>query len=226
MSELREAIGGWAQRAAKNATWLMVLGAVTVIAGFMAIASPLGAGLGISVVIGLAMVIGGIARTIGAFSAGSFGQGALAFIGGMLALVAGVVITARPGVGLEVLTLMLGAYLVVDGVSSGILAFHVRPEKGWGWMLFNAVLSVILGYMLLSEWPLSGLWAVGTLVGINLLFSGFSLVAIGSAARGLAKRLDVESYRGPPYFTAGTPRTLKAGAVSSFGSPAYTVRCG
>ena len=151
MSELREAIGGWAQRAAKNATWLTVLGGVTVIAGFMAIASPLGAGLGVTIFIGIAMVIGGIARTIGAFSAGSFGQGALAFIGGMLALAAGVVLTARPGVGLEVLTLMLGAYLVVDGISSGILAFHVRPEKGWGWMLFNAVLSVILGYMLLSS---------------------------------------------------------------------------
>ncbi len=189
MSELREAIGGWAQRAAKNATWLTVLGGVTVIAGFMAIASPLGAGLGVSVVIGIALVIAGIARTIGAFSAGSFGQGALAFIGGMLTLVAGVVLTARPGVGLATLTLMLGAYLVIDGVSSGILAFHVRPEKGWGWMLFSAALGVILGYMLLSEWPLSGLWAVGTLVGINLLFSGFSIVAIGSAARGLAKRL-------------------------------------
>ena len=68
----------------------MVLGVVTVIAGFLAIASPLGAGLGIIGLIGIAMVIAGIARTIGAFSAGSFGQGALAFIGGMLALVAGV----------------------------------------------------------------------------------------------------------------------------------------
>jgi uncharacterized membrane protein HdeD (DUF308 family) len=189
MSELREAIGGWGQRAAKNARWLTVLGVVTVIAGFLAIASPLGAGLGVTVFIGIAMVIAGIARIMGAFSAGSFGQGALAFIGGMLALVAGVVLTARPGVGLATITLVLGAYLVIDGVSSGVLAFHVRPEKGWGWMFFSAALGVILGYMLLSEWPLSGVWAVGTLVGINLLFSGFSIMAIGSAARGLAKRL-------------------------------------
>ena len=226
MSELREAIGGWAQRAAKNATWLMVLGGVTVIAGFMAIASPLGAGLGVTIFIGIAMVIGGIARTIGAFSAGSFGQGALAFIGGMLALAAGVVLTARPGVGLEVLTLMLGAYLVVDGISSGILAFHVRPEKGWGWMLFNAVLSVILGYMLLSR--------VAVVRAVGRRHAGRHQPAVqrllsrrdrlGRARPGQAT--DVESYRGPPYFTAGTPRTLKAGAVSSFGSPAYTVRCG
>jgi uncharacterized membrane protein HdeD (DUF308 family) len=191
MSELREAIGGWAQRAAKNATWLILLGVVTVMAGFLAIGSPLGAGLGISVVMGIALVIAGSARTIGAFSAGSFGQGALAFIGGMLALVAGVIVSARPGLGLATLTLMLGAYLVIDGVSSAILAFHVRPEQGWGWMLFSAALGVILGYMLLSEWPFSGVWAVGTLVGISLLFSGFSIIAIGSAARGLAKRITV-----------------------------------
>ena len=56
-------------------------------------------------------------------------------------------------------------------------------------MFFSAVLGVILGYMLLSEWPLPGVWAVGTLVGIDLLFSGFSIVAVGSAARSLAKRL-------------------------------------
>ena len=56
-------------------------------------------------------------------------------------------------------------------------------------MFFSAVLGVILGYMLLSEWPLPGLWAVGALVGITPLFSGFSIVAIGSAVRSLAKRL-------------------------------------
>jgi uncharacterized membrane protein HdeD (DUF308 family) len=107
--------------------------------------------------------------------------------------VAGVILTARPGFGLATLTLALGAYLVVDGVSSGVLAFHVRPEKGWGWMFISAALGVILGFMLLKEWPLSGLWAVGTLVGINLIFSGFSIIAVGSAARGLAGRVAAAS---------------------------------
>jgi uncharacterized membrane protein HdeD (DUF308 family) len=189
MSEFREAVGGWAQHAAKHAGWLITLGVVTVIAGFMAIGSPLGAGLGIALMVGIAMAIAGVARIIGAFSAGSFGQGALAIAGGALAFVSGVIIFARPGIGLEVLTLMLGAYLLVDGVSGAVLAFHVRPEKGWGWMLFSAALGVILGFMLLKEWPLSGPWAIGTLVGINLVFSGASMVAIGSAARGVAKRV-------------------------------------
>jgi len=56
-------------------------------------------------------------------------------------------------------------------------------------MLFSAVMGVLLGILLLKEWPLSGLWAIGTLVGINLVFSGFSIISIGSAARSVAKRI-------------------------------------
>ena len=187
MNEFKEAVSGWAQSAAKNAGWLIALGVVTAIAGFLTIASPLAAGLGVAFIVGVAMTIAGVARTVGAFSAGSFGQGALAVIGGILSFVAGVIIAARPGLGLEVLSLMLGAYLLVDGVSGAVLAFHVRPQKGWGWMLFSAALSVLLGFLLLRDWPLSGMWAVGTLVGMNLIFSGAALASVGSAARGLIK---------------------------------------
>jgi uncharacterized membrane protein HdeD (DUF308 family) len=189
MENAREAVSGWAQQAKKNAGWLVALGVVTVIAGLLSIASPLLSGLGVSILIGIAMVIAGVARIIGAFHAGSFGQGALAFIGGIFTFVAGVILAARPGIGLASLTLLLGGYLLVDGIAGGLLAFHVRPEKGWGWMLFSAAMGVVLGFLLLKEWPLSGLWAIGTLVGINLLLAGFSLISIGSAARGLAKRI-------------------------------------
>ncbi|MGE5197997.1 MAG: HdeD family acid-resistance protein [Rhodospirillaceae bacterium] len=189
MGQLREAVSSWAQTAAKNAGWIMVLGIVTVVAGFLAMGSPLAAGLTVVVLIGIALVIGGVARIIGAFSAGSFGQGTLAFIGGMITFVAGLALTGRPGIGLTTLTLMLGVLLVVDGISNAILAFKVRPEKGWGSMLFSAVMGVLLGFLLLREWPLSGTWAIGTLVGVNLVFSGFSMISIGSAGRSVAKKL-------------------------------------
>ena len=185
----REAVGGWAQGAAKNAGWLTVLGVVTVIAGCIAVASPLGAGLGVALLIGVALVVGGIARTIGAFRAGLFGQGTLAFIGGMVALVAGVIITARPRTRTR----------DTDPDARGVPRDRRRLERDprvsrpsaerLGWMLVSAILGVVLGFMLLQEWPFSGVWAVGMLVGLNLVFSGFSIIAIGSAARGLAKRL-------------------------------------
>jgi uncharacterized membrane protein HdeD (DUF308 family) len=189
MANLKEAVSSWAQTAAKNAGWLVVLGVVTLVAGFLAMGSPLASGLAVAVLIGIALVIGGIARIMGAFSAGSFGQGVLAFIGGMITFAAGLALAGRPGIGLTTLTLLLGIYLVVDGISSAILAFHVRPEKGWGSMLFSAVMGVLLGFLLLREWPLSGLWAIGTLTGVNLVISGFSMISIGSAARSLAKKV-------------------------------------
>ena len=189
MGQLREAVSSWAQTAAKNARWIIVLGVVTAVAGFLAMGSPLATGLTVVVFIGMALVIGGVARIIGAFSAGSFGQGTLAFIGGMITFVAGLALTGRPGIGLTTLTLILGVYLVVDGISSAILAFKVRPEKGWGSMLFSAVMGVLLGFLLLREWPLSGTWAIGTLVGVNMVFSGFSMISVGSAARSVAKEL-------------------------------------
>jgi len=189
MADIRDAASSWAHEAKKNAGWLVVLGVVTVIAGFLSVGSPLASGLAVTFIIGFAVTIGGVARTIGAFSAGSFGQGALGFIGGILTLGAGLILVARPGIGLETLTLLLGACLVVDGIAGAILAFNVRPETGWGWMLFSAAMALVLGIFLLSEWPLSGVWAIGTLVGINLIFAGFSLIFVGAAARSLATRL-------------------------------------
>jgi uncharacterized membrane protein HdeD (DUF308 family) len=189
MENVREAVSGWVQEAKKNAGWLVALGVLIVVAGFLAIASPLASGLSVVVLIGVALTIGGVARTIAAFSAASFGQGTLAFIGGILAFGAGLILAARPGIGLATLTLMLGAYLLVDGISGAVLAFRVRPESGWGFILFSAVMGVILGFLLLREWPLSGVWAIGTLLGVNLLVSGFSMISVGSAARSLAKRV-------------------------------------
>jgi uncharacterized membrane protein HdeD (DUF308 family) len=189
MESIREAASGWVHDAKKNAGWLVALGVVTVIAGCLAMGSPLASGLTVAVIMGVAMTIGGVARTIGAFSARSFGQGTLGFIGGILTFGAGLILTAQPGIGLATLTLMLGSYLVIDGISSAVLAFRVRPETGWGWMLFSAVMGVVLGFFLLREWPLSGVWAIGTLVGINLIFAGFSIISVGSTVRSMAKRL-------------------------------------
>jgi uncharacterized membrane protein HdeD (DUF308 family) len=184
---LKDRATDWASEAKGNAGKIVLLGIVTAIAGFLALVWPWISGLAVTVVIGVCLLIGGVARLVGAFSAGSFGQGTLAFIGGALTLLAGVILVARPGAGLAALTLMLAAYLLVDGIFGAVLAFKVRPEKGWGWMLFSAVMAGILGILLLAEWPLSGVWAIGTLLGINLMFSGFSLISIGSAARRLAK---------------------------------------
>ena len=189
MENIKAAIGDWTQQVKSNAGWVVALGVVTIIAGFLSMGYPWASGLGVTVFVGIIMVIAGVARTVAAFHAGSFGQGALAFLGGFLTFVGGVVLVARPNIGLASLTLLLGMYLLIDGIAGAVLAFHVKPVKGWGWMLFSAVMALLLGLLLLWEWPLSGVWAIGTLVGVNLVFSGFTMVSIGSAAKKAAGAL-------------------------------------
>jgi uncharacterized membrane protein HdeD (DUF308 family) len=183
MEDVKKTVTDWTEDAKKNAGRIRLLGVVTAIAGILALIWPWISGLAVTVVVGVALVIGGVARLVAAFSAGSFGRGTLAFIGGGLTLVTGVILVARPGFGLSALTLMLGAYLLVDGIFGAVLAFQVRPEKGWGRMLFSAIMAFLLGILLLAEWPLSGLWAIGTLVGINLIMACFSMISTGSVAR-------------------------------------------
>jgi uncharacterized membrane protein HdeD (DUF308 family) len=189
MNDVHDPMTGWLGHAKKNAGMITFLGVLTVIAGFLALVMPWASGVGVTLVIGFALVVGGVARLVGAFHAGSFGRDTLAFIGGALTLLAGVLLVARPAVGLATLTLMLGAYLLVDGIFGTVLAFHVRPEGGWGWMLFSSLMSGLLGFLLLREWPLTGLWAIGTLVGVNLLFAGFSMISIGSTAKKLVEKV-------------------------------------
>ena len=190
MNSATDAMVEWTQHAKKNAGTIMVLGVVTVIAGVLAVLMPLVSGLSVAILVGIAFIIGGVARLTAVFHARSFDRGALAFIGGALCVLVGVIMVARPGVGLSILTLVLGAYLLIDGIFGVLLAFHIRPQAGWGWLLFGAIVSGLLGVLLLAEWPLTGLWAIGTLVGISLIFTGFSWISVGSVAKKLTDTAD------------------------------------
>ena len=187
VSKEREVLDRWLENAKQNAGLLAAMGVLTVLAGILSLAWPWASGIGVTIVIGVALLVGGVARLVGVFSAGSFGRGVLASIGAALSPLAGVILIVRPGLGLATLTLMLGSFLLVDGIFGAVLSFHVRPEKGWGWILFSAIMGFVLGILLVAEWPLSGVWAIGTLVGVNMLFAGFSMISIGSAVRKLVK---------------------------------------
>lgn len=177
-------VSSWVKDAKRNAGWLIFLGAVSVIVGMMAIGSPMVAGASVSIVIGFFLLAAGISQLVGAFKAGSFGSGILGFLGGALTTFAGLVMFMRPVVGLKMLTLLLALYLIFDGISGIVLGLRVRAlGSGWGWLVMSGALGLLLGILIYRQWPLSGVWAIGTLVGIHLLFRGWSFIAIGMAAR-------------------------------------------
>ena len=183
MEAARQPLKAWIEKARKNAGRMIFAGILSVIAGFICCAHPALGSLSVTLIVGVMLIVGGIARMLGIFSADSFGHGLLALLGGLLTLLAGLVTVAVPGLGMATLTLIIAVWLLVDGLSGIMLAFRLRPGHGWGWILVGSIAGVVLGCMLLAHWPWSGLVAVGLLAGIQLIMSGFVMISIGSAVR-------------------------------------------
>ena len=189
---MAEAGKTWVDALHGNAIWLVALGVFEVLIGAAAIFVPFLAGIAATVVIGGMLLVGGIARVIRMFRAQTFGQGIWALVGGLLAVLVGLIMLSRPLIGLGSLTLLLGGYFFVQGVSSLVLSFRTRPHRASGWLLVDGIITVLLALIIVSGWPLSGLWAIGTLVGIDLLITGAASISIGSAAR---RQLDWSGHR-------------------------------
>ena len=176
-----------AQAARQGGGSVAIFGVVTIILGLIAMGAPLMAGKWVAIMVGLLLVAAGIARVIWAFRAESLGRGALKLLLGGLTLLAGLMVLANPLFGLGMLTLMLAGYFIVDGIFEIMGAFQVKPAKGWGFLLFGGLVSLALGIMIWRQFPVSGAWAVGILVGVKLLFAGLSMVFVGSAVREIGR---------------------------------------
>jgi uncharacterized membrane protein HdeD (DUF308 family) len=167
----------------ENAGWAIGVGIVMIIAGVLSFILPFVAGLAVTAVIGATLLAGGVVQMLLAFKAGAFGRGLLIFLVGLLGAVAGSYALTQPLAALASLTLLLAAYFVATGVLAAMAAFQVRPSHGWGWMLANGIITILLGVMISAHWPLSGACAAGILVGVHLLSGGAALAAMGSAVR-------------------------------------------
>jgi uncharacterized membrane protein HdeD (DUF308 family) len=168
-----------------------VWGFATVILGVLAIMAPMVSGIAVSLMVAIVLMAAGIARTVFAFKAESFGKGVLVFLFGGFTMLCGLVMLARPLLGLASITLVLVSYFLVDGVMEIVAAFRFRPEKGWGWMFFGGIATLALALMIGSDWPFSGAWAIGVLVGVRLLFAGWSMIALGSVGEAIADEVNV-----------------------------------
>lgn len=169
------------------------LGIVLLILGMLAIAAPMFAGAAVSTMVAILLMAAGICRLIWAFRAETFGKGVLAFLLGGLTLGVGIVMLARPLIGLASLTLVLGVYFLLDGIFDIVAAFSIKPAKGWGWMVFGGAMSILLSALIWSQWPLSGAWAIGILVGVRLIFAGWEMIALGAMVRAAGEAITAES---------------------------------
>jgi uncharacterized membrane protein HdeD (DUF308 family) len=167
--------------------WFLILGVALVICGVFAIAMPLASGLAISLVVGLALMAGGIAQVLHSFSVSSWGGFMWQLLIGLVAVAGGYIIFSNPLAGIVAITIVIGWVFVAQGISQAILAFRLRPRDGWVWILVSGIVSLVVGVLVLNRLPLS---VVGILAGISIAMNGFGYIFIAMAARRVAGAMD------------------------------------
>lgn len=166
----------------KHWGWFLVLGILLIVGGVAAIAFPILSSVGAVIVLGIILIVSGIFTIVGAFWAGKWSAFLLQILIGILYLIAGIVMDDMPLQSMEVLSLFMAAFFIVAGVFRVVVALAERFPK-WGWALLNGVVTLLVGLIILESYPISALWAIGVLVGVELLFNGWTWVMLSLALR-------------------------------------------
>lgn len=163
--------------------WIVALGVVYVIAGLIALGSVVFATVVTVFVVGVMMLIAGAAEVINAFQVKTWGKFLFWLLLGVLYVVAGLLTFENPLLAAALLTLLLGFSLIASGVMRIILAFSMRHGTPWAWVAFSGVITFLLGLIIVVHWPVSGLYVLGLLLGIDLIFAGTSWISVGFGLR-------------------------------------------
>jgi uncharacterized membrane protein HdeD (DUF308 family) len=169
--------------------WIIALGVVYLITGLIALSSVVLATVASVFLVGVMMVIAGVAEVINAFQLKTWGKSLLWGALGVLYIVAGFLTFENPLLAAAILTLMLGGVLVVSGVMRIILAFGMKEGEGmpsWLWVLLSGLITLLLGIVILAHWPVSSLYILGVFLGIDLVFAGVGWILIGAGLRSRA----------------------------------------
>jgi len=155
--------------------WILATGLLLVIVGLCFLLVPLLATFAAGVAAGLLLLTAGGAQLFDAASERARGW-VWGVVLGLVAAAAGVLLLVDPIRGMIGVTLLLATYLLVTGALKAVVAGLWSPVPGWGWLLFNGATSVLLGLLILTGWPGTGLWTVGVFLGVDALLAGFSRV--------------------------------------------------
>lgn len=165
--------------------WYLAAAVLFILLGAFAIVEPAAAGLGVTVLVGWMLIFGGIAHLIGACAGGTAKEIIFQIAAGIAYLVAGRYSLTHPHLAVGTLTLLLGAVILTGGVIEIISYFRRKSQRASEWVLFNGIITFILGGMICFHWPSSSVWAIGTLVGLTLLMTGMTRLMFALAARKL-----------------------------------------
>jgi uncharacterized membrane protein HdeD (DUF308 family) len=167
-----------------NWGWFLALGVALIVVGLAAVAMAVEATLATMVVLGVLLLIGAGVEFASAIWARRWQGLLLHVLVGAVYAVLGFLVLSRPLMAAEALTLLFAALLLVGGIFRVAIAVGVRFYN-WGWAVVGGLISIALGVMIWQQWPESGLWVIGLLVGIDMLFNGWMWVVLGLTVRQL-----------------------------------------
>ena len=174
-------------RAAVREHWkaFLIEGIVLAILGLAAIIVPQLASLAVTIYLGWMFLVMGILGLVMTFWARGMPGFWWSLISAILAIAAGVILLARPIQGVLTLTIVLGVFFLAEGVATIMYALEHRRELSgrWSWLVVSGAVDIIISGLIITGLPSSAEWAIGLLVGINLLFGGASLIGMALAAR-------------------------------------------
>lgn len=163
--------------------WIVALGAVFLVASFVALGSVITATVVSVTVVGAMMLVSGVAEIINAFSVKTWGKFLLWALLGALYVIAGIVTVRNPLLAATVLTLILGIDLIVSGFLRIFLAIQMAQGTPWAWVALSGVVTLLVGGMILAQWPVSSLFMLGILLGVDLMFAGVGWISMGLALK-------------------------------------------
>ena len=158
-------------------------GVLLIFLGMVAIAEPMVAAIAINILVAWLIIFAGVVHLIVAFHSREAGSIIWRCLVGLAYICFGGYLLVRPAIGVASLTLLLGILFLVEGIFDIALYFKARRFARSSWILFDGIVTVILGLMIYGHWPSSSAWAIGTLVGVSLIISGVTRVMMSFAVR-------------------------------------------
>lgn len=168
----------------KSWPWLFAMGIAMVVLGTIGISWACLATITVTAtwLFGFLLLAGGITEIIHSFWAGRWSGMLLHLLVGILYTVVGFMIIDQPEQSAIDLTLVIALFLIVGGIFRIVFALSER-FVGWGWVLMNGVVSLLLGMLIYKQWPASGLWVIGLFIGIELILNGWAWVMLSLGVR-------------------------------------------
>jgi len=177
-------------REALGAHWrlFMVQGVVMIVLGVLAVLAPVAATIAIDIYIGWLLLISGIVGLVAMFSAKNLPAFLWTLITAALSLAVGALLVWRPIEGALSLTILLTAFFIAEGIFQIVASVAYRDVMAgsWVWMLVSGISDLVLAAIIILSWPVSAVWALGLVVGINLITSGWAIVMAALAGRSVA----------------------------------------